>query len=418
MFKKTILENGLRVLISPMENTRSVTVLILTKAGTKYETKKINGISHFLEHMCFKGTKKRPKNLDISKELDGIGGVFNAFTAKDWTGYFVKVDFQHFILGLDVVSDIFLHSILNPKEIEREKGVIIEEIKMIEDTPIKYIEDIWEKLLYKDQPAGWDIAGTKETVSKIQKEDLLDYIGNFYRAENTVIGIAGKIDPKKATLLVKKYFSDIKKGKRKKKPKVKEIQKRPETLFFKKDTQQSHLALGVRAFNLFHKRRYALAVLATLLGGNMSSRLFQELRGKRGLAYYVSTHIELNPDTGYLVTFTGVDHRNIEKTIDLILREYKKIKEKGPAQKEVERAKSYLKGRLMLSLEESQVVASFFAGQELLEEKILTPEEKIKEIEKVTSSQIKDTAEAIFQNQKLNFALISPEKIKFKNLKI
>lgn len=418
MFKKTIFGNGLRLLISPMENTRSVTVLILVKAGTKYETKKINGISHFLEHMCFKGTKKRPKTLDISKELDGVGGVFNAFTSKDWTGYFVKVDFQHFKLGIDVVSDIFLHSILNLKEIERERGVIIEEIKMIEDIPTKYIEDLWEKLLYKDQPAGWDIAGTRETISKIQREDLLNYIDNFYRAENTVIGIAGKIDPQKVTILVKKYFSDIKKGEWKKKPKVKELQRKPETLFFKKDTKQSHLALGVRAFNLFHKGRYALAVLATILGGNMSSRLFQELRGKRGLVYYVSTHIELNPDTGYLVTFTGVDHKNIEKATNLISKEYRKIKEEGPNKLEIERAKSYLKGRLRLSLEESQIVASFFAGQELLEERILTPEEKINEIEKVTSSQIRKIAKEIFQNKKLNFAVISPEKIKFKNLKI
>jgi len=418
MYKKTTFKNGLRVLTCPMRNTRSITVLILVKAGTKYEKKEENGISHFLEHMCFKGTKRRPLPLDISQEIDGVGGVFNAFTSKDWTGYFVKVDFSHFKLALDTVSDIFLHSIFKKQEIEKERGVIIEEIKMIEDTPTHYIQDLWEKILYKDQPAGWDIAGTKETVSKIQRENLINYVNKLYRAKNTVIGVAGRISQKDVTPLVKNYFSDIKRGEEGKRKKVKEKQKEPGKLFFKKETQQTHLALGVRAFNLFDKRRYALSLLATILGGNMSSRLFQELREKRGLAYYISTSFEPNPDTGYLVTYTGINHKKIDEAVDLILKEYRRIKEKAPTEKEVNQAKEYLKGRLRLSLENSQAIASFYTRQELIKSKILTPEEEIKAIERVTSFEIKEAAKEIFRKGKLNLAVISPEERRIKNLKI
>ena len=418
MYQKTIFKNGLRVLTCPMINTRSVTVLILVKAGTKYEEKEENGISHFLEHMCFKGTKKRPHPLDISREIDGVGGVFNAFTSKDMTGYFVKVDFNHLKLALDVVSDIFLHPLFKGEEIEKEKGVIIEEIKMIKDTPIQYIEDLWEKLLYKDQPAGWDIAGTEETVLKIKRENLIDYVNKFYKAKDTVVGISGRVSPKNIIPFIEDHLSDIKEGIGEKRQEVKEKQKEPEKLFFKKETQQTHLALGVRAFNTFDKRKYALSILATILGGNMSSRLFHELRGKRGLAYYVSTHFETNPDTGYLATYTGIDHKRINETVDLILKEYKNIREKGVYLQEVNQAKEYFKGRLRLSLEESENIASFYTIQELLEEKILTPEEKIKAIEKVTPPEIQEVAKEIFQKEKLNLTIISPHEEKFQYFSI
>jgi len=418
MYKKTVLKNGLRILTCPMMNTRSVTVLILVRAGTKYEKKEENGISHFLEHMCFRGTRKRPHPLDISQEIDGVGGMFNAFTSKDWTGYFVKVDFSQLKLALDVVSDILLHSIFKEEEIEKERGVIIEEIKMIEDTPTHYIEDLWEELLYKNQPAGWNIAGTKETVSNIKRENLINYVNNFYRAKNTVVGIAGRVIPKDVIYLVRDYFSDIKEGGERKKIKVQEFQKEPEKLFFKKDTQQTHLALGVRAFNIFDKRKYALSLLATILGGNMSSRLFQELREKRSLAYYVSTHFETNPETGYLTTYIGIDHKKINDVTELILKEYEKIEKQVPAQREVNQSKEYLKGRSRLSLEESENIASFYTLQELLEEKILTLEEKIKATEKVTPLEITEVAQEIFKKEKLNLAIISPKKEEIKKLTI
>lgn len=413
--EKTVLRNGLRVLTLPMRNTRSVTVLILVGAGTKYEKRETNGISHFLEHMYFKGTKKRPNALDISKEIDGVGGIINAFTTKDFTGYFVKVDYSHLNLALDVVSDIFLNSTLRKEEIEKEREVIIEEIKMLEDTPTNYIEFIWEKLLYGNQPAGWNIAGTRESVLNIKRDDLVEYMKNYYVGPNTVIGIAGRFDKRKAISLVKNYFSKTSKRKPKKKKQVKEKQKNPKQLFFKRDTQQTHLAVGARAFSLFDKRRFSLQLLSVILGGNMSSRLFQEIREKKGLAYYINTTIELNPDTGYLVTYTGVDHKNIEKTTSLILEEYKKIKKEGPTEKEIQDAKEYIKGLFRLSLEESSNVASFYATQALLEKRILTPQKKIKAIDKVKKSDIIKSACYIFSKNKLNFTAISPIKKKFKN---
>lgn len=423
MFKKITFKNGLRSVLFPMKNTKSVTVLVLVGAGSKFEEKKENGTAHFLEHMCFKGTKKRPRTFDISKEIDAVGGIINAFTSKDYTSYYVKVDSSHLELAIDIVSDIFLHPLLQEQELEKERGVIIEEIKMIEDNPMSYIEDLWERLLYGDQPAGWDIAGDIKTVSKIQKSNLMNFINNHYLAKNVVIGVAGNIQTKKTISLIKSYFSDIKKGKIKKKKKVKDynppfLQKHPKKLFYKKAIQQTHLALGVRSFNLFHKDRFSLDVLSVILGGNMSSRLFQKLRERRGLAYYVSTQAEMNPDTGYLATFTGIDNKNIDKVVSLILEEYKNLTLKELEVKEVERAKKYLLGRMLLSLEESHSIASFYAFQELLRKEILTPSEKIKMIKKVNPFTIREMAEKIFKGNRLNLAVISPKKYQVKSYKL
>lgn len=409
-FQRIIFENGLRVINVPIKNIASVTILVLIRTGTKYEKKKEKGISHFLEHMLFKGTKKRPNSLDISKELDGIGGIYNAFTSKDFTGYFVKVNSLYLELGLDIVSDIFLHSLLKEEEIEKEKRVILEEIKMIEDNPMQYIEILWEKLLYKDQPAGWEISGTKETILRIKRENLINYLKNHYLTSNTIIGIAGKINLKKTINLIRKYFKKMKKGEEAEREKTKETQKAPQKLFYKKDVAQAHLGLGFRAFNMFHPKRYALEILSVILGGNTSSRFFQELREKRGLAYYISTSYERNPDTGYLVTYTGVDHKKTKEVINLILEEYQKIKEKGPDLKEIKRAKEFLKGRIKLSLEESDNVASFYSFQELFEKKILTPEKIIRKIEKVSLLEVKEAAKEIFRNNRLNLVIISPSK--------
>lgn len=418
MFKKIVLKNGLTLITSPMKNTRSVTVLILVGAGTKHEKKEENGISHFLEHMYFKGTKKRKNALAISKEIDGVGGIMNAFTSKDFTGYFVKVDYSHLKLALDLVSDIFLNSTLPKEEIEKERGVIIEEIKMYEDNPMSYIDILWEEILYGDQPAGWNTAGTRETVSRIKRNNLLQYIKDHYVSSNTIVVIAGKFNDKTITPLINTYFSNILKGSPKKKRPVKEEQKIPKKLFFKKDTQQTHLALGVRAFNIFNKRRFALQVLSVILGGNMSSRLFQELREKRGLAYYVHTNTELNPDTGYLVTCAGIDHKNIEKTVSLITKQYKKIAKVGPTEKELRLAKEYIKGNFRLSLEESDNIASFYATQALLEKKIMSPEEKIKLIEKVNKNDIIEVSRYIFSKKGLNLATIGPKELKMKEFTI
>lgn len=418
MFKKTTFRNGFRVITVPLKNTKTVTVLVLVGTGSKYETKEINGISHFLEHMFFKGTKKRPSTLKIAETLDRVGGMYNAFTSKELTGYWAKIDSQHLDLALDWVSDILLNSKFEAQEMEREKRVIIEEINMYLDTPMSYIHDLWEKLLYGNQPAGWMITGEKEVIAKIKRNQLLDYFKNHYLAKNTIVCVAGNINPEAIEKKIKKYFKKIRTGIPEKRLKVTEKQNRPQSLFHFKKTDQTHFCLGVRAYNLFHPKKYAQVVLTTILGGNMSSRLFISVREKAGLCYYIRSSSENNPDTGYLVTQSGVDHKNTEKAISLILKEYKSLKNKKVDKRELQKSKDYLKGNSILSLESSDTQASFYAGQEILEEKILTLKEQLKKIDEVTAEDVQLVAQEIFQPQKLNLAFIGPfqDKNKFKKL--
>ena len=412
MFHKTVLKNGLRIITVLQKNTQAVTVLVLVGTGSKYEKKEINGISHFLEHMYFKGTKKRPSATAIAETLDKVGGIYNAFTSEEYTGYFAKVAAQHFELALGWVSDIFLNSLLPEKEIEKEKGVIIEEINMIYDNPMSYVQTLWPKLLYGDQPAGWDVAGTKETVSKMTREKLIDYTEKQYVASNTIVSIAGNFNEPLAIKKVKEFFSKIKTTKPIKKPRVIEQQQKPNLLLHFRETDQTHLCLGVRAFDLFHPKRYVQDLLSVILGGMMSSRLFEKIRAELGIAYYINTNSEENPDTGFLFTQTGIDNKNVEKGILTILKEYKKISQERVPVSELKKAKDYLKGKTTLLLESSDAQASFYTGQELLEKKILTPEEIFKKIDQVSQDDILKVAKDIFQPQKLNLALIGPFKDK------
>jgi len=412
MFKKTTIKNGLRIITVPQKNTQSLTVLVLVGTGSKYEKKEISGISHFLEHMYFKGTKKRPSTIAIAETLDKVGGIYNAFTAEEYTGYFAKIALSHFDLALDWVSDIFLNSTLPEKEVEKEKGVIIEEINMRQDHPIEYIQILWSKLLYGDQPAGWDIAGTKESVADMTRGKLIDYMKKQYVASNTIVSIAGNFNESLAIKKVKEFFSKIKTRKSIEEPKVVDRQQKPNLLLHFRETDQTHLSLGVRSFNLFHPKRYAQDLLAIILGGMMSSRLFIEVRCKLGIAYYINTNSEANPDTGFLSTQTGLDNKNVEKGILTILKEYKKISQKKVPISELKKAKDYLNGKTMLLLESSDAQASFYAGQELLENKILTPKEIFAKIDKITQDDILKVAQEIFRPEKLNLALIGPFKDK------
>jgi predicted Zn-dependent peptidase len=416
--KKTTLENGLRVITIPMESANSVTVLILVGTGSKYESKDINGISHFLEHMFFKGTQKRPTTLDISETLDNIGGGYNAFTSKEVTGYWAKVDKRHSDIALDWITDIFLNSKFNVEEIEREKGVIIEEVNMYLDTPTAYVSDLWEKLLYGDQPAGWMVIGEKENILSFNREKIINYFNSHYSLSNVVICVAGAINPTEIENKIKNYFKDKKVEEFGKKLKVEENQKEPGVLLYQKKTDQTHFCLGVRAYSLNHPQRYALSLLAIILGGNMSSRLFIKVRERSGLAYSIHTSTDCSTDTGYLVTQVGIDNKNLEKTIKLILEEYKDLKENKISEKELQKAKEYLKGITSLSLDASDYQASFYATQELLENKILTPDEKFAKIDEISINDIKNIAEDIFVSEKLNLAVIGPiEETQKENLK-
>jgi predicted Zn-dependent peptidase len=418
MFKKTTLKNGLRIITVPSKSTQTVTVLVLVGTGSKYEKEDEKGISHFLEHMYFKGTKKRPSSLEIAETLDKVGGIYNAFTSQEYTGYFAKVSREHFDLALDWVSDIFLNSTLPEKEIEKERGVIIEEINMRKDHPMEHVQVLWQKLLYGDQPAGWDVAGEIETVSKISRKDLIEYRKTQYIAPNTIICLAGNFNEREGIEKVKKFFSKIKIGKSRGKPKVIEKQERPEILFEKRETDQTHIGLGVRGINLSDERRYAQEILGLILGGTMSSRLFERIRTKLGIAYYIETDVFSDPDTGYLVTRAGLNNEKLERGILEILKEYRKIKREGVSKLELKKAKDCLKGKMNILLESSDAKASFFATQEILEKRILTPEQIFKKIDKVSQNDILELARKIFRPEKLNLALIGPKEVKREILKI
>lgn len=403
-------DSGLRLVSIPMEGTRTVTVLVLVGTGSKYETKEINGISHFLEHMMFKGTAKRPDKLDIAKELDGIGAQYNAFTGKEYTGYYAKANSKKLDIILDVVFDIFLNSKLKEEDIKTEKGVIVEEINMYRDMPQRYVDDLFEKLLYGNQPAGWEIAGEKEVVAKLERKDFVDYFNTHYVSGNTIVAVAGNIDPETIREKTAKYFEHIRRADKFSKPAVVERQSEPQTLIHFKETDQTHFYLGTRSYNMFDSKKYPLNILSTVLGGWMSSRLFQEVRDKRGLAYYIGASQQLYTDSGFFAVRAGVNNGKVYEAIKVTLDELRKVKEEGITAEELQRAKDNLEGTWALGFEHSDAVAEVYAEPLLFQNKVLTPEEELGKIKKVTLEEVHRVAKEVFDDKKLNLALIGPFK--------
>jgi predicted Zn-dependent peptidase len=418
MFTKKTLPNGLRVVCVPSENTNTVTVLVLVGTGSKYETKEVSGISHFLEHLQFKGTKKRPTEMEIFTAIDELGGVSNAFTGQEYTGYYVKVQSGKFETAFDIVSDIFLNATLPAEEIEKERGTIVEELNMFYDHPMRYIWTVWGQALYGDQPAGWDIGGVEETVRKITREQLLAYRNSNYVAQNTIVCVTGKFDPARAEDLTGQYFGGFATKNPGAKAPVIESQTGPNVLIYKKDTKQTQIALGVRAFDFSYPGRYALELIDIILGGMSSSRLMEEVRFKRGLVYDVHTEISTDPDTGSLAATANLDSSRLDEGIKVILEEFKKIRDIKVGEVELQKAKDNYIGRSSIALESSHAKGIFYSEQELLENKVLEPEEIYEKINKVTAEDIKAAARDIFKPEKLNLALIGPydDKTRFENL--
>lgn len=400
-----------------MKDNPTVTVLVLVEAGSKYEEKKNSGVSHFLEHMCFKGTTKRPKAIDISKELDALGSQYNAFTSQEYTGYYAKSDSKHFTQIFDIVSDIYLNSTFPDAEIEREKGVIIEEINMYEDMPSRHVQDLALKLLYGDQPAGWNIAGDKKTITEMKRDQFVEYKKAHYLPEATVIVVAGHVTEKEVLEEANKIFKDVPRGEKGKMPQVKEAQSKPEALVSYKKTDQTHFVLGVRTYDLHSAKNPALAVLGGILGGGMSSRLFQKLREEMGVGYYVRAYNEASLDHGFFQISAGVDNKRIFEVIEAVLVECRNLKNFPVQEDELEKVKECLIGNMKLSLELSDDIANFYGSQELLKKKIHNADVKAEEIRKVTAAQIRHLAQEIFTNDKLNLALIGPFKTKSKFMK-
>jgi predicted Zn-dependent peptidase len=368
--------------------------------------------------MCFKGTTKRPKAVDISKELDALGSQYNAFTAQEYTGYYAKSDAKHFVQIFDVVSDIYLNSTFPDAEMQKEKGVIIEEINMYEDMPQRNVQDLFMKLLYGDQPAGWNIAGEKKNILNMKRDDFVTYKHQHYLPEATVLVVAGQVTEKEVTHEVSKIFGHVARGKKDGKIKVKEIQNKPEVLVSFKKTDQTHFVLGVRTHDLFNKKNSVLSVLGGILGGGMSSRLFVKLREEMGVGYYVRAYNDAYTDHGVFQISAGVDNKRIIEVLDAVLEECRKLIKYKVGEEELNKVKECLIGNMKLSLESSDDIANFYGGQELLKREVKSAEDKAKEIRKVTAEQIQKLAKDIFKNKKLNLALIGPFKEKSKFSKI
>lgn len=390
-----------------MPSLESVTALIMVGAGSRYENKSNNGISHFLEHMAFKGTEKRSTALDIMTLIDGIGGEFNAFTGKEITGYYIKSSKNHIEICLDVISDILQNSKFDKNEIEKERGVILQEINMYEDAPMRKIGDVYERLVFGNTPLGWDIAGEKLNIQNMQRQDFLDYMAKLYSADNMTVVIAGGVVAREAFELAEKYFGKMSTFDALGYKKVELSQTKPQVFIKQKKTEQAHIAIGFRTAGSLTPDRYPLAVLSAILGGGASSRLFHEVREKRGLAYFIRTNSEHYKDNGVLSTFAGLDPQKIEEAIKVIMEEYKKATEgKFGGENELRKAKEFLKGHLVLELEDSRAVAGFYGQQELLEDKIENVDEVIKKIEAVSKDKLQAVAKKYFIESNLNLAII------------
>lgn len=413
MYKITKLSNQLEIVTAPIKGVKTVTALVMVATGSRFENKQTSGLSHFLEHMFFKGTAKRPTTLEISSELDRVGGEFNAFTGKEYTGYYVKVEAGQLELALDVLSDILFSSKFESAEINREKGVIIEELNMYLDNPLSYIEDLFEACLYGDTPAGRDTVGTKENILNFNRRRLLDYVGRQYSADKIIVCLAGSMRAE-ALDLSKKYFSKFLKKNYQDKLKTDDEQGRPAVKFHYKKTDQAHLSLGVRALPFAHEDELAAKLISIILGGTMSSRLFTELRERRGLAYYVRTHNEPYTDSGYLTTQAGVPLKELSRAVKIILKEYKKLTVEPIKAEELSRVKQCLIGRSALQFEASDNVANWYGQQIILSKEqkktgtVLTPEQYYAKVKKISAHDLNRVARKIFVENKLNLAVIGP----------
>jgi predicted Zn-dependent peptidase len=410
-YKKIRLSNKSILLTVPDSGAKTTTALFIFKTGSRHENKQNNGISHFLEHMFFKGSKKYPNTLVLASALDALGCEFNAFTSKEYTGYFVKAATNKLNKALDILGDMMLNPRLDTKEIKREKGVIIEELNMYQDNPMMHINDVLENCLYGDSPAGWDTIGTKENINSFKRSNFVDYLKKQYGSESTNLILAGSLkkqDIEKGTDILKK----MNQGKFQEQALTDDSQKKPKIKAVFKNIDQVVLALAVRTFPINHQEEIAVRLLAFILGGAMSSRLFISLRERKGLAYYVETGTEFYLDSGYLNTQAGVPTEKTQQAIKIILAEYRRLKNSPVSQKELKKAKDTLEGRITLEMEASDNLANWYGHQVVSRSKIMSPLAFLNRIRKITPSDLQATARHIFVNQGLNLALIGRVKSK------
>ena len=416
---KTKLNNGVRVITNAMPHTQSVSTILYYGVGSRYEEDRVAGISHFIEHMVFKGTQKRPTAKDISEAIEGVGGVLNASTGKEITNYWAKVPKTHFGLSFDVLSDMLLNATFDPAEIEKERKVIIEELHQTLDSPPDLVNEIINQVLWGNQPVGRDIGGDDNTVGAINREDLLTYMKKYYLPADMVVSIAGNVDHDEVVKMVEDTLGRLPAGERPVAKAAQAIAGGPRQQIYYKDTEQTNICLAVPALHYDDPRRYVLSMLDTIMGSGMSSRLFQEIREQRGLAYTADSYSSQLSDTGAWIVYSGVDPEKVDDTIEAIIGELEKVRQEKVPAAELTKAKEYNKGRMLLSLEDTRSVASWAGGQELLRDEILTVEDVVERIEAVTTDQILELSQELFQTDKLRLAVVGPyqnEDDRFRNL--
>jgi predicted Zn-dependent peptidase len=409
-YKIDVLSNKIPLITIPIRGAKTITALVIIKTGSKYETRKNNGLSHFLEHMFFKGTARRSDTLALASELDSLGGEYNAFTSKEFTGYWVKAAAPKIKTALDIVSDMLLNSKFEAAEIEREKGVIIEELNMYEDNPLMHIEDVFESCLYGDTPAGWETIGTKDNIRNFKRADLIKYLETQYGARSLYVVLAGGVKAADKSVVVEK-FAGFKSNRWQNKLPVEEKQSAPRLKIINKEIDQVNLSLGVRAYPVGHPEEFTVKLLSIILGGSMSSRLFINLRERNGLAYYVRTMSENYTDSGYLTTQAGVPAGQTAAAVKIILAEYKKVTTELVSADELKRAKDLWRGKSLLQMEATDNLATWYARQAVLRKKIITPGEFLQRIEKISAVQLRAVAQKIFVSRGLNLAIIGRAQV-------
>lgn len=407
MYKNTLLDNNIRLASANMPYMRSAAIGVWINTGGRYENTDNKGISHFLEHLLFKGSRKYSCRK-LKESIEGVGGALNGFTSEEFTCYLVKIPVVHADRALDILSDMVLHPLLPEVEVEKERTVILEEIKMYKDLPQSYVHELLDELLWPQHPLGMNITGTIQTVKDITVDDLRVYKRNNYTAENIIVSVAGPLSHSWLTKKAKEIFCGLAKRRENSFVKAEALQDKPRLKLFFKQTEQSHLTVGFPGYNRTHPLRHALALLHIILGANMSSRLFNEVREKRGLAYEIGTQVKRFHDTGAFIIHAGIDNRKIIEAIQVILKELSRVKDSPVSKDEFKRAKEFYLGQLMLGLEDTlehmlwigESVASF--------KRIISYEEVLKEVNAVRIDDIRQVAREIFKQCRINLAMISP----------
>ncbi len=409
-YKKTTLPNGLRIITIPTKGNPAATVMVMTETGSKHETKVENGLSHFIEHMCFKGTPKRPSSTIVNKEFDALGALSNAMTSEEYTVYFAKAEKKHWKKILDILSDMYLHPNFPEKDLDKERGVIIQEISMYEDLPQEKVGLLLQGLLYGDTPVGRWIGGTKENVAKLPHKSFVEYHKKHYVAEGTIVVVSGDVSEGEVKKEVEKLFKDIQTKKKPGKEKVVEKQTSPKMLVNQKKTDQTHMILGVRTYSAKDKRQVVMDVLAGVLGGGMSSRLFHKLREEMGACYYVHAGSNDFTDHGYFYIATGIESQRIKEVTKVLLSECSRLTKELVGPEELKKVKDYMVGRMYLGLETTNALAMFYVSQVVLKGKMEFPNKIEDEIRAVTAKDIMKIAKEIFQNKNLNLAVVGDIK--------